>query len=104
MTGQFDGWTEVASSSFAFSRGPFGLDFDPSLAARRVMEEAAPWPILGAAAQSRVDRVGMNAVEPLDKVRLIANVEVVVALLPKVILVSGETLCHSLLQRFQGIR
>ena len=75
--GQFDGWTEVSGSSFAFSRGPFGIDFYPPLAASRMMEKSAPRPILGAAAQSRVHRVGMNVVELLDKLRLIANVEVV---------------------------
>lgn len=101
--GEFDGWAEVSRNSFAFSRGPFGLDFDPSFAARRMMEEAAPRPILGAAAP-RVHRVGMNVVELLDKLRLIANVQVLVALLPKMVGVSDQTPCYSLLQRFQGIR
>lgn len=102
--GQFDGWTEVSNSSFAFSRGPFGLDFDSSLAASRMIEKAAPRPILGAVAQSRVHQVGVNVVGLLDKLRLIASVEVVVAVLPKMILVSGETPGRSLLQRFQGVR
>ena len=46
----------------------------------------------------------MNVVELLDKLRLIANGEVVVKLLPKMILVSDHTPRHSLLRRFQCIR
>jgi len=46
----------------------------------------------------------MNVMQFLYKLRMIANVEIVVALLPKMISVTDQTSCHSLLQRLQGVR
>jgi hypothetical protein len=46
----------------------------------------------------------MNVVQFLCKLRVIANVEIVVAFLPEMIGVADQTPCHSLLQRFQGVR
>ena len=45
----------------------------------------------------------MNVVELFHKLRMIANVEIVVALLPEMVGVSDQTPCHSLLQRLQSI-
>ena len=45
----------------------------------------------------------MNVVELLYKLRMIANVEIVVALLPEMVGVSDQTPRHSLLQRFEGV-
>jgi len=61
------------------------------------MEEAAPRPVFGALAQSLFHRVPMNVVQFLYKPRMIANVEIVVALLPEMIGVADQTPCHSLL-------
>jgi hypothetical protein len=46
----------------------------------------------------------MNVVELLDKLSVIANVEIVVALLPEMVGVSDQTPCYSLLQGLQSIR
>ena len=46
----------------------------------------------------------MDVVELFDKLCMITNVEVVVALLPEMFCISDQTPCDSLLQRFQGIR
>ena len=67
------------------------------------MEKAAPPPVFGTLAQSRLHRVAMNVVELLYKLRMIANVEIVVALLPEMVGVSDQSPCHSLLQRRDGI-
>ena len=96
--GKFDGRTESSCCPLAFACRPLGLDFNPSLAASRVMEKAAPRPILGAPAQSLLHRIAVDVVELLCKLRMIANVEVVVALLPKMVGVSDQTPCNSLLQ------
>jgi hypothetical protein len=47
------------------------------------MEKAAPRPSLRTRAQSLLHRIAVDVVELLCKLRLIANVEVVVALLPE---------------------
>jgi hypothetical protein len=47
--------------------------------------------------------VAMNVVELLYKLRMIANVEIVVALLPEMFSASDQTPRHSLLQRLDGI-
>ena len=44
----------------------------------------------------------MHVVEPLYKLRMIAKVEIVVALLPELAGVSGHALCHSLLRRLDA--
>ena len=48
------------------------------------MQKAAPPQVFGALAQSGLYRVAMNVVDILYELRMIANVEVVVALLPEV--------------------
>src|SRR5947209_3005965 len=68
------------------------------------MEKAAPRPVFGARAQSFFHRVPMNVVQFLYELRMIPNVEIVVALLPEMIGVADQTPCHSLLQRLQGVR
>src|ERR1700740_1190054 len=45
----------------------------------------------------------MNVAELLNKLRIIANVEIVVALLPEMLWVPEQAPGHSLLQRFDGI-
>jgi hypothetical protein len=45
----------------------------------------------------------MNVVELLYKLLKIANVEIVVALLPEMVSVSDQTPRHSLLQRLEGV-
>jgi len=45
----------------------------------------------------------MNVVQFLYKLRMIANVEIVVALLPEMIGIADQTPCHSLFQRLQGV-
>ncbi len=67
------------------------------------MEKATPRPVVGALAQSPLYRIAMNVVELLYKLRMIANVEIVVALLPEMVGVSDQTPRHSLLQRFEGV-
>jgi hypothetical protein len=79
------------------------FDFNSSLAAGCVMEKAAPRPVFGALAQSLLHRVPMNVVELLYKLLKIANVEIVVALLPEMVSVSDQTPRHSLLQRLEGV-
>ena len=75
----------------ALARSPFGLDFNSSLAASCMMEKAAPRPVFGALPQSLLHRVPMNVMKLLYKLRLIANVEIVVALLPEMVAVSDQT-------------
>jgi hypothetical protein len=67
------------------------------------MDKAAPRPVFGALAQSRLHRVAMNVVELLYELRMIANIEIVVALLPEMVSVSDQTPCHSLLQRLEDV-
>jgi hypothetical protein len=86
----------------ALARSPFGLDFNSSLAASCVMEKAAPRPLFGALLQSLLHPVPMNVMKLLYKLRMIANVEIVVALLPEMVGVSDQTPRHSLLQRLEG--
>ena len=73
------------------ARSPFGLDFNSSLAASCVMEKVAPRPVFGALLQSLLHPVPMNVMKLLYKLRMIANVEIVVALLPEMIGVSDQT-------------
>ena len=56
-----------------------------------MMEKAAPRPVFGALPQSLLHRVPMNVMKLLYKLRLIANVEIVVALLPEMVAVSDQT-------------
>jgi hypothetical protein len=60
---------------------------------RCVMEKAAPRPVFGALAQSLCHRVPMNVVQFLYKLRMIANVEIVVSLLPEMIGIADQTPC-----------
>jgi|SRR5579859_2152742 len=101
--GRFNGWTEFCRGSLALACGPFGFNLNRSIAARCVMEKAAAWPVLGAFAQSLLHRVRMNVVELFYKPRMIANVEVVITLLPEMVGVSDQTACYSLFQRFEGV-
>jgi hypothetical protein len=61
------------------------------------MEKAARRPVFGALAQSPLHWVPVNIVELLHKLGVIANVEIVVALLPEMVGVSDQTPRHSLL-------
>ena len=45
----------------------------------------------------------MNVVKLPQKLRMIANVEIVVALLPEMFGVPDQTPCHSLLQRLERV-
>jgi hypothetical protein len=101
---QFYGCTQLSSCSLAFARGPFGLDFNSSLDACGVMEKTAPGPVFGTLAESRPYRVPMDVMELLHELLMIANVEIVVALLPEMIGVSNQTPRYALLQGFEGIR
>jgi hypothetical protein len=67
------------------------------------MEKAAPWPVFRALAESLLHWVAMNVMELLYKLRMIANVEIIIALLPEVIGFSDQTPRHALLQRLQSI-
>ena len=102
--GQFNGRTEFSRGSVALACGPLGLNLNRSIAAGCVMEKAAAWPIFGALAQSMLHRVPMNVVKLLYKLRMIANVEVVIAPLPEMVGVSDQTPRYSLLQRLEDIR
>jgi hypothetical protein len=97
--GQFDAWAKSLRFSLALACSPFGLDFNSSLATRGVMKKAAPRPVFRALAQSPLHRVAVNVVELLYKLRMIANVEVVVALPPEMLGVPDQPPCHSFLQR-----
>jgi hypothetical protein len=85
-----------------FACGPFGLNFDSSLAASCVMEKAAPSPVFRTLAQSLLHRIPMNVMELLHKLLMIANVEVVIAL-PEMVSGSDQTPRHSLLQRLESV-
>lgn len=67
------------------------------------MEKAAPPPTFGAFTQSLLHRIAMNVVELLYKLLMIANIEVVVALLPEMLGLSDQTPRYSLFQRLQSI-
>lgn len=82
--GQWHGTTELSFRSFALAGGPFGFDLYDSLDAGCAVAEAAPWPIFGAGAQPSTHRVGVNVMQLLYKLRVVADVEIVVALLPEV--------------------
>src|ERR1043166_6965805 len=101
--GQFNGRGEFSRGSLALAGGPLGFNCNRSIAAGCVMDKAAARPVFGALAQSLLHRVPMNVVELLDKLRMIAHVEVVIALLPEMVGVSDQTPCYSLLQRLEGV-
>ena len=61
LSGHFQARKEF--SRFLLASGLFGLDFNSPLAARCVMEKAAPRPVFGARAQSFFHRVPMNVVQ-----------------------------------------
>ena len=85
------------------------------------MVEAAPLPVFGTIAQSGLDRVAMDVAELLHELLVIADVEIVVALLPEVlgdsptqakgrlewgthdIFIFDQASGDALLQRLQGI-
>jgi len=102
--GQFYRCTQLSSRSLAFARGPLGLDFNSFLDACGVREKTAPGPVFGTLAESRPYRVPMDVMELLQELLMIANVEIVVALLPEMIGVSNQTPRYALLQGFEGIR
>ena len=67
------------------------------------MAKAAPLPVLGTLTQSALYWIAMNVAKLLRKLRVVANVEIVVPLLPEMIRIANQTPRYSLLQRLQRI-
>ena len=67
------------------------------------MLETAPFPVLRKLAQPALDRIAVNIAQLLNKLRIIANVEIVVPLLPEMLRVPKQAPGHSLLEGFEGI-
>jgi hypothetical protein len=84
--------------------GPFRLNLNGSLAAGCVMQKTAPLPIFRPLAQSSSHRILMNVVQLFHELLIIANIEIVVSLLPEMLGVSDQTPSHSLFERLQGAR
>src|SRR4030088_1547338 len=82
---------------------PFRLDLDPSLTAGCAVAKTVPLPILRTFAQPSLHRIAMNVAQLFHKLRIIANVEIVVPLLPEMLRIANQMPRYSLLQRLQRI-
>src|ERR1700716_3782007 len=91
------GWgSSIAGQSLPAARSrspcrPFRLDLDPSLTAGCVVAKTAPLPLFRTLAQPSLHRIAMNVTQLLDKLRVIANVEIVVPLLPEMLRIADQT-------------
>jgi hypothetical protein len=62
------------------------------------MTKAAPWPSFRRGAQLAFHRIAMNVPQLLNELRVIADVEIVVALLPEMFGIADEPPRYTLLQ------
>ena len=73
---------EPPSQSFTPSSSPFRLDLYRPVAAAGVVAEAAPQPVFGTRTQSTPNGIAMNVSQLFHELAMIANVEIVIPLLP----------------------
>ena len=69
---------------FACPCRPFTFNFHSSCATGCVVAKAAPLPVFRAFAQTALYRVSMDVAKLLHKLRVVPDVEIVIALLPEV--------------------
>jgi hypothetical protein len=55
------------------------------------MKKAAPLPVFGPIAQTLLDRIAMDVTEFFRELAAIANVEVIIALLPEMLAIANQT-------------
>jgi len=94
----------LSSIAFALSGRPFGFDCHSSIASSYVMKEATPLPVFRTFTQTARHGVAMDVAKLLRELLGIADVEIVIALLPKVGRLNNQPARDSLLQRFDRIR
>jgi hypothetical protein len=95
--GQFCGWSEFLRRAFASNRGPFGFNLYASLNPRCIVQKAAPLPIFREFAQPALNRIAMKVPQFLQKLCMIPDIEIVVALLPEVFRRIDQSARYSLL-------
>ncbi len=92
------------SHTFAFPRGPAGLDLNRPFFSGGVVPEAAPWPVFGFLDQSTLDRIAVDVSHLLYLLLRRTNIEVVVTFLPEVFATTYYLTSYRLLDRLENRR
>jgi hypothetical protein len=95
---ELSGWAESPSGSLSLPRCPFAFNLHSPCATRRILAKTSPLPVLFTRAQAALYRVVMNISKFFHELRFIANIEIVVALLPEMLGLTDQSLRYSLLQ------
>lgn len=93
----------VSCCSFALFCCPLRFNLHASRASCGVVEKAAPLPILRTRAQSAVHGIAVDVAQLFCELAVMADVEIVVALLPEVLRLANQASRHALFQRFERI-
>ena len=84
--------------SFSLPRCPFAFYLHCPCATRRALAKTAPLPVLFTRAQATLLRVVMKISKLFHKLRFIANIEIVIALLPEMLAFADQSPRYSLFQ------
>ena len=68
------------------------------------MAKADPLPVFRALTQAAIHRISVDVAKLFDELPIIANVEIVVPLLPEVLGIADQSPRHTLLQRLERFR
>jgi len=100
---RFHGWLEPPCGSLALSGNPLRFNLHASFDARGIVTKAAPLPVFRTFTQCTLHRVAMDVSQFFHELRMIPNIEIVIALLPEVLGFADQPPRDSLLQGLDGI-